>query len=65
MVGTGRIYVRTDTFAGVDHHTPRCGHALYIHGWTSGVGACRGSGDCWAHLDMGAHARALRYLALQ
>ena len=39
--------------------------ACSVHGWTSGVGACRGSGHCWAQSDRGAHARAGRYRALQ
>ena len=30
--------MRTDTFAGIDHHAPRCEHALYIHGGQVGGG---------------------------
>ena len=30
------LYVRTDTFAGVDHHAPRCEHALYMDGQEGG-----------------------------
>ena len=28
--------MRTDTFAGIDHHAPRCEHALYMDGQVGG-----------------------------
>ena len=59
MVGAGRMYVY---ICEVRHHAPQFGYPVYIHNY---VGAFLGSGDCWAHLDMRAHARAGSHRALQ
>ena len=32
MVGAWRLYIRMYTFAGVDHHAPRCVQALNMDG---------------------------------